>query len=95
MLKIIVKDYDDIDNFLKNEKNKFFTEIISSIKTAWKEKLTEIIVVQFTVGKETLIDLSINQDDWSESLHLALYHYESVEEYEKCTQIQSMIDEIL
>ena len=95
MLKIRVNDYDDIDKFLKNEKGKFFTEIISSIKRAWKEKLTEIIVVQFNVGTETLIELSINQNDWSESLHLALYHYESVEEYEKCTQIQNMIDEIL
>ena len=47
------------------------------------------------VGDETLIDLSINEDDWGESLHLALYHYESVEKYEKCIKIQKMIDEIL
>ena len=95
MLRVKVRDYDDIDYFLKNQKEKFFNAIISSIKTAWKEKMEEIIVVQFTVGKETLIDLSINQEDWSESLHLALYHYESVEKYEKCIQVQKMIDEIL
>ena len=95
MLKITVNNYEDIDYFLKYEKEKFFSEIIKSIKKAWKEKIEEVIVIQFMVGEETLIDLSINQDDWGESLHLALYHYESVEEYEKCTQIQSMIDEIL
>lgn len=95
MLRIKVKNYDDIDNFLKNQKEKFFNEIISSIKTAWKEKIEEVIVIQFTVGEETLIELSINEADWSESLHLALYHYESVEKYEKCIQIQNMIDEIL
>jgi hypothetical protein len=95
MLKITVEGYEDIDNFLKYEKEKFFNEIIKSIKKAWKEKIEEVIVIQFIVGEETLIDLSINQDDWEESLHLALYHYESIEEYEKCIQIQTMIDEIL
>tara|TARA_B100000927_G_scaffold244117_1_gene206326 strand:- start:556 stop:843 length:288 start_codon:yes stop_codon:yes gene_type:complete len=95
MLKIKVKDYEDIDFFLKNEKEQFFNEIIYSIKKAWKEKVEEITVVQFNVGSETLIELSINQNDWSESLHLALYHYESVEKYEKCVQVKKMIDEIL
>jgi hypothetical protein len=95
MLKIKVESYEEVEDFLKYEKEKFFNEILSSVKKAWKEKIDEIIVIQFMVGDETLIDLSINEDDWGESLHLALYHYESVEKYEKCIKIQNMIDEIL
>ena len=95
MLKIKVESYEEVEDFLKYEKEKFFNEILFSIKKAWKEKIEQIIVVQFMVGDETLIDLSINEDDWGESLYLALYHYESVEKYEKCIKIQKMIDEIL
>ena len=63
MLKIKVESYEEVEDFLKYEKEKFFNEILSSVKKAWKEKIDEIIVIQFMVGDETLIDLSINEDD--------------------------------
>lgn len=95
MLKIKVKNYEEIENFLIHEKERFFNEILYSIKKAWKEEIVEIVVIQFIVNDETIIDLNINEEDWGESLHLALYHYESIEKYEKCIEIQSMINEIL
>ena len=63
MLKIKVESYEEVEDFLKYEKEKFFNEILSSVKKALKEKIDEIIVIQFMVGDETLIDLSINEDD--------------------------------
>ena len=95
MLKIRVDNYEDISIFLRDEKEQFFTAIIDSITMGWKNKLSVVPVAEFTITEsESVIDIAIDEDDWSESLHMALYHYETEEEYEKCTELQNLIDEI-
>jgi hypothetical protein len=95
MLKVRVDNYEEISIFLRDEKEQFFTAIIDSIKKGWKEKLTVVPVAEFVVkDTDIIIDIAIDEDDWNESLHLALYHYEDSEEYEMCTKLQNLIDDI-
>ena len=86
MLRVVVDTYEDIAQYIKDEKETFTNAIISAIKRGWKEKLPIVEVVEFIINDENdendvgSLVISIDEDDWSESLHLALNHFESVED---------------
>jgi len=92
MIDIEVEDYDEMNTFIKEEKDLFFTNLILCIEKGWKEGLTNVGVAKFFI-KDTgnTISISIEEDDWYETLHLALYHFEDVEEYEYCVEINTLI----
>ena len=95
MIKIRVDDYEDIAIFLRDEKDTFFRAIVEAIELGWKNKIDTVDVAEFAItNTESVINIAIEEDDWHESLHLALYHYEEMEEFEKCTRLQTLIKEI-
>jgi len=95
MLKIKVNTYTDIGIFLKEEKEKFFDAITHGIKSAIDDNTTMVRVAEFAIlDEDNIISIDIEEEDWNESLHLALYHYEGIEEYEKCGELQKLIDDI-
>lgn len=95
MLKIRVDDYEDVSIFLRDEKDTFFRAIIRAIKKGWKNNLEKASVAEFAITNvESIINIDIEREDWEESLHLALYHYEDVEAYEKCIEVKTLITEI-
>lgn len=95
MLKVKVDNYDDIGIFLKEEKKIFFGAIISGVKNAWKNKLDRVEVAEFLIeDTETVVNIDIEEEDWEESLYLALYYYEDIEEYEKCVEVKDLIRNI-
>lgn len=95
MLRVEVETYEDINEYLQEEKEIFFTAIIDSIEKAWQEKLDVVLVAEFFVnGDETVLSIEMSDEDWKESLHLALYHFEEIEDYEYCIRINKLMDEI-
>ena len=95
MLKIKLKNLKEVNDYLRDNKDIFHTTIIKKITHGWKKKLKVVEVAEFLVKEHnTLITISIEEDDWSESLHLALYYYERTEEYEKCIKIKKLISDI-
>ena len=85
MLKVVVETYEDIAEFLKDEKETFTVAIIDAIERGWKEKLSSVVVAEFTITNDEdaqELSIAIEEDDWSESLYLALYHYEEIEDYD-------------
>ena len=95
MLKIKVNDYEEISTFISEENEQFFSAIYQTIRNGWEDRLTVVTVVEFIIKEtETIIDISIDEDDWNESLHMALYYYEREEEYEMCTKLQKLIYDI-
>jgi hypothetical protein len=97
MLRVVVDTYEDITQYIKDEKETFTNAIISAIKRGWKEKLHIVEVVEFIINDENDVGslvISIDEDDWNESLHLALNHFESVEDYEQCLRLKKLIEDI-
>ena len=93
MIKLKVKSYKEISNFIRDEKDLFFSTIIECIEEAWKINLNSILVAEFDIVGD-IMTIEIEKKDWSESLHVALYYYEDIEKYEKCTRIRNLIDDI-
>jgi hypothetical protein len=97
MLKVVVERYEDIAQFLKEEKETFTVAIIDAIERGWKEKISSVVVAEFTITDDEdaqELSIAIEEDDWNESLFLALYHYEEIEDYESCARVQKIIEEI-
>ena len=95
MLEKDVKDYDEMNEFLRVEKELFFTNLIICIQTAWEDGYNVVNVAKFHIqNTETTVDISINSNDWYESLHLALYHFEETENYEYCKEINELISKM-
>jgi uncharacterized protein (DUF4213/DUF364 family) len=95
MLKVKVENYEGITIFLREKKNIFFSAIINGIQKAWKNKLNRVEVAEFSIeNSETIVNIDIDEEDWEESLYLALYYYEEIEEYEKCIEIKTLITNI-
>jgi len=97
MLKVVVDTYDDIAKYIKDEKETFTNAIISAIERGWKEKIFNVEVAEFLINADSEFEsmtISINEDDWSESLHLALYYFESIEDYEQCIRLKNLMEEI-
>lgn len=92
MIDIEVEDYDEMNDFIKEEKDLFFTNLILCIEKGWNENEEVVGVAKFYI-KDTgnTISISIEQDDWYETLHLALYHFEEREDYEYCSDISELI----
>tara|TARA_R100001015_G_C4634704_1_gene201808 strand:+ start:4491 stop:4796 length:306 start_codon:yes stop_codon:yes gene_type:complete len=93
MLNIDVEDLDEMNEFIKNQKDLFFENLIISVKSAWESGDENITVASFYIKKsDTRVNISIDNNGWDETLHLALYHFEKSENYEYCSEIQQLID---
>ena len=68
-----------------------YLETFNSIKTALQEKKRECVICD--IGQlETTITLS--KSNWESALNSILEHYVKVEDYDKCSQINKLIQEL-
>lgn len=95
MLEVNVEDFDEMNTFIKEEKDLFFTNLIICIEKGWEEKLELVNIARFHIrNDDKIVSITIENDDWFETLHLALYHFEEVENYEYCLEITELINKI-
>jgi len=95
MLKVHVEEYSDVETFLHNEKTKFFTAIVNEIKEGFENKLESVLVAQFHIDEgESIVTVAIDEEDWHDSLTLALGYFELKEDYEKCSMLKTLISNI-
>jgi hypothetical protein len=93
MIKLKVKSYKEVSDFIRDEKDLFFSTIIDCIEEAWVLNLNSILVAEFDIVGDVMT-IQIEDSDWSESLHVALYYYEEIEKYEKCSKIRNLINDL-
>ena len=93
MIKLKVKSYKEVSDFIRDEKDLFFSTIINCIEEAWTLNLNSILVAEFDILGDVMT-IQIEDSDWCESLHVALYYYEDIEKYEKCSKIRNLINDL-
>lgn len=92
MIKKDVEDFDEMNEFLKEEKDLFFTNLIICIQEGWESDSEVVDVAIFKIlDSGNTIHISIDREDWFETLHLGLYHFEETENYEYCGEINNLI----
>jgi len=86
---------DDEKDFLKNQKWLIHSLIFDGIKKAYEEELDSIVVFRIINSFSNFIMTSeVRKEDWLDSLSKSIEYYESVEEYEKCSEIKKLIKNI-
>jgi hypothetical protein len=93
MLYLRLDTYGDIDDFLLNEKSLFFKEIISTIEKCLDDNEPSGVVAEFEIGSE-ITTIEVEEDGWYESIEFALAYFESIEDYEYCENIKSLINRL-
>jgi len=86
---------DDEKDFLKNKKWLIHSLIVDGVKKSFEENLDSIVVFRIINPISNFVMTSeIKKEDWLDSLSKSMEYYESVEEYEKCTEIKELIKNI-
>ena len=86
---------DDEKDFLKNKKWLIHSLIIDGVKKSFEENLDSIVVFRIINPISNFVMTSeIKKEDWLDSLSKSIEYYESVEEYEKCSEIKKLIKNI-
>jgi len=95
MLNIEVENYDEMNTFMREQKSLFFMNLIMCIQKGWEEKLEIINIANFTLKDSgNTLTITITQKDWYELIHIALYYFEEIEEYEYCVEITNLINDM-
>lgn len=86
---------EDEKNFLINQKWLIHSLIIEGVKQSIKERLDVIVLFRIINPISNFIMVSeLKKDDWESSLSKSLEYFESVEEYEKCSDIKKLLKKI-
>lgn len=93
MIKITLNSFKEISEYLRNNKTSFFELIVEKTQYAFENKINIINIAEFNVLDKTF-KIQISDVDWETTLLLALEHFESIEEYEKCLTISDLITKI-
>jgi len=93
MIKINLNSYKEVSVFLNEEKLYMHSLIVNSVKKGWENKLNIVPVIEFHIN-DSIIKVDIIKADFKRSLELALKYYEENEYYEKCMEINSLIQNI-
>mgnify|MGYP003132736547 FL=1 len=76
---------------LSNKKSKVYKSLVEGVSEAIKTNKKEIKLFEV---KNSNTYLTVHKDNWSSSLANALNFYIEQEEYEKCSKIKNLINEI-
>lgn len=93
MIKITLNSFKEISEYLRNNKTSFFDLIVEKTQYAFENKINLINIAEFNVLDKT-VKVQIADADWVTTLLLALEHFETIEEYEKCVMISELITKI-
>ena len=76
---------------LKTSKHKVYKSLVDGVTEAIKTNKKEIKLCEV---KNSGIYITVEKQDWKESLDSALQYYVNKEEYEECSKIKSLIDKL-
>jgi hypothetical protein len=93
MINIRLNSFKEISEYLRDNKTSFFDLIIEKTEYAFDNKIDIINIAEFYVLDKT-VKIQISDTDWITTLILALEHFESIEEYERCVMISELITKI-
>ncbi len=93
MINIRLNSFKEISEYLRDNKTSFFDLIIEKTEYAFDNKINIINIAEFYVLDKT-VKIQISDTDWITTLILALEHFESIEEYERCVMISELITKI-
>ena len=86
---------EDEKNFLKNQKWLIHTLIIEGVKKSFKEGLDEIVLFRIINPISNFVMISeLKKEDWGSSLNKSLEYFESIEEYEICSDVKKLLKTI-
>ena len=76
---------------LKSSKHKVYKSLIDGVTEAIKTDKEEIKLCEV---KNSGIFITVEKEEWKNSLDSALEYYISTEEYEECSKIKKLIDKL-
>ena len=76
---------------LKSSKHKVYKSLIDGVTEAIKNKKETIKLCEV---KNSGIFITVEKEEWKNSLDSALEYYISTEEYEECSKIKKLIDKL-
>ena len=98
--KVPLLEYPDVDsvktalNRLNNDKNTLFNRTVDAITEAHERNLTNIDLFKVELKNKTSFLMRCPKNEWEEFLDRANVWFESVEEYERCSQILKLKNEL-
>lgn len=85
----------DLQEFIDQEKAWMYGRIVEAIISAHNNLEDRAVILEAKI-RETMSVVTMNADksEWTNSLSLALKWYESVEEFEKCSEVIKLLEHI-
>ncbi len=81
----------------EKEKHKIalYDSILEAVEQGIKTKRNLLVIGRIDYGNNTpQTDIEIFRDSWKDNLQTILEHYEHTEEYEKCSRVVKLMDQI-
>ena len=95
MFKKSFRKFDEVAQFLREERFQLYTLIVNKITDCMITGKTTTLVAEFLITDEGVtFKIEMKKEEWYESLHLALNYFEETEEYEKCSEIKKLIKDL-
>lgn len=90
---------EDLEFFLKDQKEWMYKRTTDCIREALRSGHETAVILEAIIGEDTSLTatsivIEIDISDWINSLTLALKWYVLQENYEKCSELRDMIEDI-
>ena len=88
---------DDFEEYLNENKELYFNLCYTKIKDNFEgDKLETVELMTFTFedDESTVYDITVSQEDFILNLWNCLKHYEEIEDYPTCTNVNKLIKDI-
>jgi hypothetical protein len=97
--KMTLRDLDELIDFSENEPDQIHNQTYKMLKQEWnknkKHSIVDLFVVELTNDEEMEeVILTVQEHEWERALELGLEHFESVENYEMCSQVKKLLETI-
>jgi hypothetical protein len=97
--KMTLKDLDELIDFSENEPDQIHNQTYKMLKQEWnknkKHSIVDLFIIELTNDEEMEeVILTVQEHEWERALELGLEHFESVENYEMCSQVKKLLETI-
>lgn len=95
MFKKCYKNSDELNLFLEKNKTNFFDNILEILKKDINnnDKVVKVADIEL-LDEDCVLNISLDKSDCLLTLELAKKHYISLEQYEKCIEVDNIINEL-
>jgi hypothetical protein len=97
--KMTLRDLDELIDFSENEPDQIHNQTYKMLKQEWnknkKHSIVDLFIIELTNDEEMEeVILTVQEHEWEQALELGLEHFESVENYEMCSQVKKLLETI-